>query len=127
MKKTILTLGLLFILAPLHAAGHINFWQKLFTEPVETIYFIMKDGAPFRYSNQDERLIYMNIEDLERVLKNSEKEYKIENVAVIIHNHFIHDEFSDSDWEQYRDLKKHGFDGLFLMYCYRTNKTYLID
>lgn len=129
MKNKIFILALIYLLPmglpfPGEKRDPINFWQKLFTEPVETIYFIMKDGAPFRYSNQDENFIYMRAEDLEKALKTPEKTYRIKDIAVVIHNHFINDEFSDGDRKQYRDLKKRGFDDLFLMYCHRTNKTY---
>lgn len=126
MKKIILGLCLVLMM-PLFLLAHINFWQKLFTEPVETIYIIMKDGTPFRYSSQNEIKIYMKIDELEKNLKTPEKSYKIKDIAIIIHNHFINDEFTIDDRKQWRDLKKHGFDGLFLMYCHRTNKTYCFE
>ena len=132
MRKKILTLALicLLMLAYVLSAkekGHINFWQKLFTEPVETIYFIMEDGVGFRHSNQYERIIYLNVEKLEKRLKTPEKIYKIKDIAIVIHNHFEKARFSDSDYRQYRALKKRGFNGRFLLYCRRTNKTYCIE
>jgi len=69
----------------------------------------------------------MNIDDLEKILKTPEKTYRIKDIAIIIHNHFLDDKFSHRDWRQYRDLKNRGFNGLFLMYCHRTNKTYCLE
>ena len=87
----------------------------------------MKDGTPFKYSDQYENVIYMSIDYLEKSLKTPEKTYQIKDIAIIIHNHFLINKFSDTDWNLYRSLKKRGFDGLFLMYCHRTNKTYCLE
>ena len=87
----------------------------------------MKDGTPFKYSNQYENIVHLNIDDLEKNLKTPEKTYRIKDIAIIIHNHFIDDKFSFNDRKLYRGLKKRGFDGLFLMYCRRTNKTYCLE
>ena len=69
----------------------------------------------------------MSIGHLEKNLKTPEKIYKIKDIAIIIHNHFLVNKFSDTDRNLYRSLKKHGFDGLFLMYCHRTNETYCLE
>ncbi|GAI05894.1 unnamed protein product [marine sediment metagenome] len=91
---------------------------------LESVYFIMKDGTRFRKTNNYEELVYVDIENLEKELKTSEKNYKIEDIAVIIHNHFVSKKFAPDDIKQYRKFKKHGFNGRFLLYCHRTNKTY---
>ena len=69
----------------------------------------------------------MNVDDLERSLKTPEKTYRIKDIAIIIHNHHLISKFSDSDKKIYRSLKRRGFDGLFLLYCHRTNKTYCLE
>jgi len=129
MRIKILTLGLIFLLSlgsVLSAGGkQINFWQKFFTEPVETIYFIMRDGTLFKKSNQEERLIRLSAGILKEDLK--KKSYKIKDIAIIIHNHRFERKFSDADWKFYRDLKKRGFNGLFLLYCHGTNKIYTLE
>lgn len=105
----------------------IDYWKKLFIEPVETIYFIMKDGIGFRHSNQYEKLIYVDIKELKKRLKTPARIYEIKDIAIIIHNHRIEKKFSDNDKRFHGDLKKYGFDGLFLIYCHRTNETYDIE
>jgi len=102
-------------------------WKELFTEPVETIYFIMEDGVGFRHSNQDERIIYVSVEELKKSLKTPERAYQIKDIAIVIHNHFVKSKFSDSDRIQYRTLKKQGFTGRFLLYCRRTKEVYDIE
>jgi len=126
MRMKILTLGLicLLVLGSVLSGEErdpIKSWQELFPDPVERIYIFMKDKVVFRATNNDEKRIYMSFGILEKELK--ARNYKIEDVAIIIHNHFIGDEFSDDDLKQYRMLKKRGFNGLLLLYCHRTNKT----
>ena len=44
-----LSLFMLFMLASqVFSEGHINFWPKLFSGPIEVIYIIMKDGASLK-------------------------------------------------------------------------------
>jgi len=130
MKTKILTLGLicLLILGSILSAKEkrqTNFWQNFFTEPFETVYIIMKDGTAFKHTNQEERFIRLSAGILKETLK--KKSYKIKDIAIIIHNHRIEQKFSPTDWKFYKDLKKRGFDGLFLIYCHRTNKTYILE
>jgi len=106
----------------------INPWQELFTEPIEKVYIIMKDRTGFKDSGYDEVKVHMSVGMLERRLKKfKDKNYGIKDIAIIIHNHFRNCDFSPEDRKQYRMLKKYGFNGLFLMYCHRTNKTYDIE
>jgi len=102
-------------------------WQKFFTEPVESVYFVMKDSQIFKDTNYYDTVIYMKIEKLEERLKTLERNYKIEDIAIVIHNHRKKKYFTTEDRRQYEVLKKHGFNGLFLLYCHRTNKTYDIE
>ena len=50
--------------------------------------------------------------------------YKIEDIAVIIHNHLKGCKFSPTDKRLHWRLKKYGFRGRFLLYSHTTNKTY---
>jgi len=132
MKTKILILGLIYLLMQgsvlsAEKKDSTNSWQKLFTEPVEIVYIIMKDKTGFKDTNYDENLIYMKIERLEERLKNSKGAYKIKDIAVVIHNHRKKKYFTPKDIRQYEILKKHGFSGLFLLYCHRTNKTYSLE
>jgi len=104
-----------------------NHWQELFTEPCEIVYFIMKDDMAFKDTNYNENLIYLKIEKLEERLKTSERNYKIKDIAIVIHNHRKKKYFTPNDIRQYKVLKKHGFSGLFLLYCHRTKEIYPIS
>ena len=127
MRAKVLTLGLICLLIPLFVLGDYNFWQELFKEPIERMFIIMKDGRTFKHDNSDEKKIYISAGELEETLKNLEKPYKIKDIAIIIHNHFIEYKFSPDDEKFYWDLKARGFNGLFLLYCHRTNKTYCLE
>ena len=105
----------------------VNSWQKLFIEPCEIIYFIMKDGQPFRVSSGGIKGIHVPIEELKKRLKNEKEAYEIKDIAVVIHNHRTKPRFLEADWKFYRDLKRRGFKGRFLLYCHRTNKVYDIE
>ena len=130
MGARIVILGLIYLLMldfvlPAEKKAHFNFWQNFFTEPIETVYVIMKNGSPFKYTNYKECSIDLNAGILEQALK--KKSYKIKDIAVIIHNHHIELEFSKSDHRIYGDLRKRGFNGLFILYCHQTNKTYCLE
>jgi hypothetical protein len=130
MRTKIMTLGLacLLILGSVlfgEKRESIKSWLDYFPDPVERIYFVMKDETAFMFTNHEERLIYMGAGILEDFLK--KKAYKIKDIVMIIHNHRFEQKFSDADWKFYRDLKKRGFNGLFLIYCHRTKEVYPIS
>ena len=128
MKAKILILGIisLLVLGSVLSAEkkQINFWQELFPDRLERVYIIMEDGTIFKPTSQYETKVHISIGMLEKKLKRfKDKNYSIKNIAIIIHNHFRDCNFSLEDRKQYRMLKKYGFNGLFLLYCHRTNKT----
>ena len=131
MKTKILTIGLtcLLMLGPLLSAEKgdpiNNYWQKLFSDRIETVYIIMKDYAIFPHTNHYEDIVYMDIGRLEKALK--KKGYAIKDIAIVIHNHLDDSRFSILDRKQYRRLKKYGFKGHFLLYSHITNKAYDIE
>jgi len=132
MKTKILTLGLIYLLLlgpilPAEKKGDFNRWQSLFTEPIETLYIIMEDRVSFQYSSQDENQVFLTIGTLEKQLRTPERDYKMKDIAVIIHNHLKDCKFSSTDKKQYWRLKKYGFKGLFLLYSHTTNKVYDIE
>jgi hypothetical protein len=100
-------------------------WQQFFSDHLEKVYIIMKDGTILRHSSQNEIMVAMNMDILEEELK--EKNSSIKQIAVVIHNHRMNKNFTRSDYKQYWALKSHGFDGQFLMYCHRTKKAYDIE
>lgn len=102
-----------------------DYWPNLFTEPCEKIIIFMKDEMIFEYAIQSEVKVNMSIGILEKKLRKFKgKNYSIKEIKLVIHNHRRKNYFSRSDYKQYRMLKKYRFNGRFLMYCHRTNKTY---
>jgi len=132
VRIKILTFGLISLLMmsfvfSAEKKREVDPWQKLFTEPCEIIYFIMKDGTPFRCSSGETRRVHVPIEELKKRLKNEKEAYEIKDIAIVIHNHRTKRRFLEADWKFYRDLKRYGFSGQFLMYCHIANKTYDIE
>lgn len=129
MRKIILGLYAALLLCFVFPAEkrEINSWQELFTEPCEIVYFIMEDGQPFRVGSGGVRSIYVPIEELKKRLKNEKEGYEIKDIAIVIHNHRTKRKFLSADWKFYRDLKRRGFNGRFLLYCHRTEKVYDIE
>jgi len=127
MKKIILALYLV-LMVPLFAAADIKSWAKLFTEPFEIVYVVMKDGATFPCTSKHEAMVDMSIGKLEEKLRKVKgKNYSIKEIAVVIHNHRMKKNFGQEDWRQYYMLKKYGFNGKFLLYCHRTKEVYDIE
>lgn len=127
MRVKIFVLGLACFLTPLLESENLNFFAPLFTEPGEKVYFIMKDGILFEHTDCYENVIYMRIGELETGLSTSEKSYKIKDIAIVIHNHRTNKRFTPEDISQHEDLKRYGFNGLFMIYCHMTNKTYCLE
>ena len=130
MRKIILAiLSILLLSSALSAEkfNDFNRWQSLFTEPIETLYIIMENRVAFKFSSQDENQVFLTLGTLEKKLRTPERSYKIENIAVIIHNHLKDCKFSRTDRQQHWRLKKYGFKGCFLLYSHTTNKTYDIE
>ena len=133
MKTKVLTPGLICLVMmnvvfSSEKNKQIKSWQELFTEPVEKVYMFMKDGTIFEQANQSEIKVNMRIGMLEKRLRKFKgKNYSIKEVKVMIHNHRRKNYFTRSDYRQHEMLKKYGFDGLFLIYCHRTEKVYDIE
>jgi len=85
----------------------------------------MEDRVAFKYSSQDEVMIDIKIGRLKEELK--KRDYSMKDIAIVIHNHRRKNFFTRADYRQYEMFKKHGFNGRFLLYCHRTNKTYDIE
>jgi len=103
----------------------INSWQELFTDHLERVCVFVKDKTVFRFTSHYENMVHLNAGSMKEDLK--KHGYKIEDIEVVIHNHFTNCKFSNADDRQYSLLKSYGFEGRFLLYCHRTNKTYDIE
>ena len=130
-KSMILGLAYLLMLGSVLSAEkkQINIsWQELFPDQIERVYVIMKDGMTFPYTSHYGNKVYMSIGWLKKTLKGyKNKNYNIEDIAVVIHNHRMNKNFGQEDYRQYWMLKNYGFDGQFLMYCHRTKEVYSIS
>lgn len=128
IKMILVFLILLIITIPSSALKKFNFFSPLFTEPIEKIYFIMKDGTSFYHTNNYGGKIYVRIVKLEETLKRFENEnYEIKDIALIIHNHLSDCRFSPADRTYYRRLREKGFNGLFMLYSNVSRKTYCLE
>ena len=125
MSSKILILGLVFLLRNQFSSEIISISPELFPDPIERVYIIMKDDMAFKHTSHEERFLCLSAGILEETLKKTP--YKIKDIAIIIHNHRIKREFSESDCRFYRDLNKRGFKGLFLLYCHWTNNVYCME
>lgn len=134
MRAKALTLSLIYLLllGPAFSAekkeiSNVN-WRELFTEPFEIAYVIMRDGATFPNTSENDVMVDMSIGKLEEKLQRVKgKNYSIKEIAIVIHNHRMKKNFSQEDWRQYYMLKKYGFTGRFLLYCHRTKEVYNIE
>ena len=130
MRTKIVILGLICLLmmgSVLSAEKKrwINSWQDYFPDRIERVYFVMKDGILFKHTSHYENKIHLNMKDLRNTLKKFN--YTIEDIAIIIHNHFKDFRFSSEDYREHRRLKKYGFTGSFLLYSHMTNEVYNIE
>lgn len=135
MRTRIRTLGLICLLMMgctlSMGKKEVKSWQELFTEPFERVLIILKDkdnpddGIILRFTDHLTDKVFLNVENVEEEL--NKHGYKIENIEVVIHNHFIRCRFSLKDESLYRRLKSSGFNGRFLLYCHRTGEVYNIE
>ena len=131
MKAKTLTLGLICLLMlgcalSFEKKRHIDIsWKELFPDCLERVCVFVKGAKVFRFTSHYENMVHLNVGSMEEELKRHG--YKIEDIEVVIHSHFIRYEFSGRDEVQYRRLKKRGFNGLFLLYCHITKEIYDIE
>lgn len=128
MRRIILMLILLPVLVLFaQKKEKISSWKELFPDHLERVCVFMKDKdkTVFRFTSHYEKMVHLNAGSMKEDLK--KYGYKIEDIEVVIHNHFTDCKFSDADYRQYSILKSYGFNGRFLLYCHRTKKTYNIE
>lgn len=110
---------------PREEKDQVKSWLDYFPDPVERIYVVLKDETVFKFTNYEERFIYLSAGILEDFLK--KKGHEIKDIVIIIHNHRFEQKFSPADWRFYGDLKRRNFKGRFLLYCHWTKKVYDIE
>lgn len=127
LSLSLVSLLVMSLILSAEEKGRVCTWQDYFPDLLERVYFIMKDNMLFTHTDCFENTIHLRIESLEKEFKTSEKGYEIKDIKIVIHNHFIRCKFSPADKKYYRDLKKRGFKGQFLIYCHRTKEVYDIE
>lgn len=94
--------------------GKSNIFRKSFTEPFEILYAVLYDGDCYPFTNQIDGGVIIPIEYIKDELKKDGK--TLADVAIFCHNHFKSPRFSECNLDFFKDLKRHGFKGSFLVY-----------
>lgn len=90
-----------------------SLFNSWFTEPTEVCYLIMCDGSMYKFMSYESNKIKISIVRLEK------DGYKISDIALVIHNHFVLPHFSSNDKNIFRQLYHKGFRGKFLLWRYK--------
>jgi len=92
----------------------LNLYAEPFKNPFETVIIITKKGDVFYFSNHLDSTVRLPLENLIQTLK--QKNSKIEDIILIIHNHFRNPNPSPGDKAYLRSLINKGFHGFFGVY-----------
>lgn len=85
--------------------------EQYFREPFETCLVVMTDLAALTFSTHEAGRISVPAKVIiEHVKKLG---YEVEDIAVIVHNHFTPAGFTQNDKDTYQYLKREGFRGAF--------------
>lgn len=124
VKRLILTLVLIIFAPSLLSANQIipttqdhivTMSRELypFVEPIEICYVITVTGRVIRITSQLPHKIWF-IPSFEDVIK--EYDIELKDIFIIIHNHLKPGTFSEQDIRLYRNLRRNGFKGAYLLY-----------
>ena len=108
--------------SPEYYCEDFSLFATWFTEPVESAYFYWVDGSVFKLTSYQWNTISCSPSDCIAELKH--RNLDIRFCLFIIHNHLIPSGFSAGDRGFHNRMKKHGFVGMFLLYC--NGKTYIL-
>jgi len=101
-----------------------NIFDGVFKGPYEKCVFIMSDGMAYVFTTKDEKVVGGPLSVWIRSFEYDG--YGIEDVVIVMHNHFASPFFSDADKKTHTRLKMMGFNGSFGVYVTSTDKIYLI-
>jgi hypothetical protein len=96
-------------------------FRPFFKEPHENVVIVMNDGRCLLLSEQNECAVRVGAGQLNDLFK--ELGYRMEDVEIIIHNHFRDMRFTPEDKRICHQLVRYGFQGKFLLYLQSCNKT----
>ena len=91
-----------------------NMYSDWFKDGLERCFIVMYNGTRFEFTSFEEKKIRGTIGQIEDLLE--ENGYTWKDAMLMIHNHFFSPRFSMQDFKTYRDIKKRGFGGVFLVY-----------
>jgi len=99
-----------------------NIFDNVFTEPFETIVLVCKDGHWISFTQQLAGTVFFPLDALE-----TKYNIHLEDVVIIMHNHFAIPHFSISDKNMLKLLRRRGFTGSFGIYITSTKKIILYE
>lgn len=91
-----------------------NFWQSYFTDPVERLVFIFRNGQAVCFTSY----LDLAVEGTEALLTEhfATRGFAPADILIIIHNHLYSFQFSLRDKRCCAYFRSHGFRGHFLLY-----------
>ena len=93
-----------------------NIFADYFTEVIESVVFIARNGNLYRFTNQLDVAVGLNMDEFESVL--DKDGLKISDIIYVIHNHLSPPfRFSLADKRFYSRLKAEGFSGTFALWA----------
>ncbi len=98
----------------------VNIPKETFTEQYEIAIVYTYDGVVFFYSSHEEETIRLNAISLTADMKKFG--YAVEDIILIMHNHWRPGDFSGPDIMFYKALALGGFKGVFALYHQSTGK-----
>lgn len=117
----LLTVSLLTLRADIPVyASRGNIFNKAFKEPFESIYFVFYNGDWLRLTTHYGPSTFIDAYYILNFLKKEKR--NLEDVAIIIHNHFARPILSDGNRIAMKRLKGMGFRGSFCIYVTGTKK-----
>ena len=93
-----------------------NIFAGCFTEPIESVIFIVRNGNFYMFTNQLDSAVYLEIDEFELIL--NKDDLKISDIIYVIHNHLSPPfRFSSADKKFFYRLKMKGFKGIFALWA----------
>jgi len=105
--------------------GENNIYVHLFKEPIEIVYLLMKDGTPYKITQNYNNRVYFNIYSLKKYLK--KRNHVISGISIMVHNHLIPTRISDDDKKIFRSLIREGFNGAFVIFLQGVNQVLIYE
>jgi len=119
----ILLLFMTLILSPsshIVYVGESNIFNKSFKQPFEILYLVFYNGDCLSFSTHEENTVSIHAVYVKEYLDG--KKRKLEDVAIICHNHFGAPYFSGGDSLFEKKLRGFGFKGSYCIYITSSRK-----